>query len=241
MGRFISPDWWDPTQPGVGTNRYAYSGNDPINKSDPTGHETLTQHLTKWGANGVLARGLLTAAIGLSGPCTCAVQNEGDADLNDPGMGPGVGGAVLSDDKAYPASGFKGRRGSAVEVLPGSNKATEIGGRRYTDHALDRMQGRGVPPSAVEEAIQNGVPSPGKDGRTVYTDRKNGVAVVTEPDGTVVTVETVSRDKKGDTAGKPDGGGEQGEEGDRKDSSQEPDDRPESGDRPDPSDEPQSP
>lgn len=38
LGRFISPDWWDPTIPGVGTNRYAYSQNDPINKSDPNGH-----------------------------------------------------------------------------------------------------------------------------------------------------------------------------------------------------------
>jgi RHS repeat-associated protein len=38
IGRFISADWWDPTLPGVGTNRYAYSDNDPINKSDPTGH-----------------------------------------------------------------------------------------------------------------------------------------------------------------------------------------------------------
>jgi RHS repeat-associated protein len=38
LGRFISPDWWDPNQPGVGTNRYTYSDNDPINKSDPNGH-----------------------------------------------------------------------------------------------------------------------------------------------------------------------------------------------------------
>ncbi|MGK9232532.1 hypothetical protein KXS07_11405 [Inquilinus limosus] len=36
--RFISPDSWDPTIPGVGTNRYAYADNDPINKSDPSGH-----------------------------------------------------------------------------------------------------------------------------------------------------------------------------------------------------------
>jgi RHS repeat-associated protein len=38
IGRFVSPDWWDPNKPGVGTNRYAYSDNDPVNKSDPNGH-----------------------------------------------------------------------------------------------------------------------------------------------------------------------------------------------------------
>ncbi|WP_152544685.1 RHS repeat-associated core domain-containing protein [Actibacterium mucosum] len=36
---FIQPDWYDPTHPGVGTNRYAYSFNDPINLSDPNGNE----------------------------------------------------------------------------------------------------------------------------------------------------------------------------------------------------------
>lgn len=43
LGRFISPDDWDPTMQGVGTNRYAYAANDPVNKSDPNGHvfETL--------------------------------------------------------------------------------------------------------------------------------------------------------------------------------------------------------
>ncbi|WP_275789005.1 RHS repeat-associated core domain-containing protein [Pararhizobium gei] len=38
FGRFISPDTWDPTMEGVGTNRYAYAGNDPVNRSDPNGH-----------------------------------------------------------------------------------------------------------------------------------------------------------------------------------------------------------
>jgi RHS repeat-associated protein len=38
LGRFLSPDSWDPTIPGVGTNRYAYAGDDPINMSDPNGH-----------------------------------------------------------------------------------------------------------------------------------------------------------------------------------------------------------
>uniref|UniRef100_UPI00138AFBBD RHS repeat-associated core domain-containing protein n=1 Tax=Inquilinus limosus TaxID=171674 RepID=UPI00138AFBBD len=54
IGRFISPDWWDPALPGVGTNRYAYSDNDPINKSDPEGH--IAQAV--WGA----AFGAITSA-----------------------------------------------------------------------------------------------------------------------------------------------------------------------------------
>ncbi|CDX21286.1 conserved hypothetical protein [Mesorhizobium plurifarium] len=38
LGRFISPDDWNPTLPGVGTNRYAYALNDPVNKADNNGH-----------------------------------------------------------------------------------------------------------------------------------------------------------------------------------------------------------
>lgn len=38
LGRFLSPDWWDPSYLGVGTDRYGYSMGDPINKSDPNGH-----------------------------------------------------------------------------------------------------------------------------------------------------------------------------------------------------------
>jgi len=38
LGRFIQPDWWEVTEPGVGTNRYAYSNNDPVNLMDPGGN-----------------------------------------------------------------------------------------------------------------------------------------------------------------------------------------------------------
>lgn len=37
VGVFVSPDILDPDKPGVGTNRYSYSSNDPINRSDKNG------------------------------------------------------------------------------------------------------------------------------------------------------------------------------------------------------------
>src|SRR6185436_5622858 len=38
LGRFLSPDSWDPILKAVDINRYAYAGNDPINSNDATGH-----------------------------------------------------------------------------------------------------------------------------------------------------------------------------------------------------------
>lgn len=37
--RFLTPDTWNPELPSVDFNRYAYAGNDPVNGSDPNGHQ----------------------------------------------------------------------------------------------------------------------------------------------------------------------------------------------------------
>jgi hypothetical protein len=80
-----------------------------------------------------------------------------------------------------------GRRGNPIEVEPGTNRPTIIRGRRYSGHALDRMQGRGIPPTVVEDTIQNGQESAGNtSGATIY--KGDGVIVVTGENGTVVTV-----------------------------------------------------
>jgi len=41
LGMFIQPDWFEVTEPGVGTNRYAYSFNDPVNLRDPNGNRNV--------------------------------------------------------------------------------------------------------------------------------------------------------------------------------------------------------
>ena len=45
LGMFIQPDWFEVMQPGVGTNRFSYSANDPVNGRDPTGHQTQSNSL----------------------------------------------------------------------------------------------------------------------------------------------------------------------------------------------------
>jgi RHS repeat-associated protein len=42
LGRFLTPDTWDPTIAEVDINRYAYAGNDPVNYSDANGHSSTS-------------------------------------------------------------------------------------------------------------------------------------------------------------------------------------------------------
>ncbi|MDI3438489.1 DUF4258 domain-containing protein [Erwinia sp. V90_4] len=71
----------------------------------------------------------------------------------------------------------------------GSNSPTIINERSYSAHAIDRMQGRGIPPSAVENAIKTGTIYPTKPGTTGYYDPENNVRVITNTkSGNVVTV-----------------------------------------------------
>jgi RHS repeat-associated protein len=77
-GRFISPDDWDPIKVGVGTNRYAYSENDPINKSDPNGHIDAISAASPEGFFGglsdTIASGLERLGASIRGGATAAAE-----------------------------------------------------------------------------------------------------------------------------------------------------------------------
>lgn len=40
LGMFLQPDWFEVQTTGVGTNRYSYSANDPVNSLDPNGNRS---------------------------------------------------------------------------------------------------------------------------------------------------------------------------------------------------------
>ena len=95
-------------------------------------------------------------------------------------VGPSVGGRPGS---------IVGRGGSPMTVPRGTNDPTIINGISYSGHAIDQMQGRGIPPSIVQNTIQNGVIYQTRLGTTGYYDSVNNVRVITNSDtGVVITV-----------------------------------------------------
>lgn len=66
------------------------------------------------------------------------------------------------NDFIPPPSTPVGHKGFPLNVLPGTNSSMIIGGREYSGHALDRMQGRGLTPSVIENTIATGKKIPGK-------------------------------------------------------------------------------
>jgi hypothetical protein len=83
-----------------------------------------------------------------------------------------------------------GRRGKCINIVKGTNESTIINGRKFTGHALDRIQGRGFVPMVVEDIIKHPIKViPGKtSGTTVYIGEQ--LKVVLNNAGDVITVIT---------------------------------------------------
>jgi Domain of unknown function (DUF4258) len=107
-----------------------------------------------------------------------------------------LGVTILPEDAPVPAnpgppdlpSTPTGQSGSPMDVPPGTNVPETINGTPFSGHALDQMQGRGIPLSVVENALQNGLRAPTWGDRTIIYDPANHISVVQAADGTVITV-----------------------------------------------------
>ena len=90
------------------------------------------------------------------------------------------------------ASQFAGSKRAPLDYAPYQkirNKSAVINGRKYTGHALDRMQDRGFMPSVIENTISEGQTLPGSFAGTLeYYDAVNKVKVVVGESGQVITI-----------------------------------------------------
>lgn len=91
-----------------------------------------------------------------------------------------------------PSTNIDGAKGSRqLELLEENTKlnySEAINSRLYTGHALDRMQGRGLVPSVVEDAISKGDRKMLGNGVSEYQSATNKVAaIVSDNTGKVIT------------------------------------------------------
>lgn len=92
----------------------------------------------------------------------------------------------------YPPLGATSPVGSTRSPMTvnGSNFSGSIRTQNFSGHAFDRMQGRGLPPSVILNAIRTGTKTPGGSPNTTrHYDAVNNVTVVTNSiTGNVITV-----------------------------------------------------
>jgi len=142
---FIQPDWLDPTEPGVGTNRYSYSHNDPVNRRDPSGNSDEATVLLGGAAGiGCAASGVCGAAVllGLGAIVVgklaydYATQPESSVSVGDgmisasvPGLGEvlGPGEDISNPGAAEPNIGRERPYGEVIEGIRGLPGAEVIG------------------------------------------------------------------------------------------------------------------
>jgi RHS repeat-associated protein len=202
LGRFISPDDWDPTMEGVGTNRYAYADNDPVNKSDPNGH-SISPDVSDYGSDGTDKSGDETEGsvdakgITESGDIAAARDEEKEKNFISIAMTKylsekqteilkswgGAGGARGSRLGSGGVKGAKEATSGPVYNPAGANRAAKFGG----------MQGSAsLKETIANVAGRNPTISHTASGKTIYTNPQSGMQVVYDNAGNYFRVENTN-------------------------------------------------
>jgi RHS repeat-associated protein len=164
LAMFIQPDWWEVTEPGVGTNRYAYAVGDPVNMSDANGNfvPALIVAGVLWaiGAEGANAPGPDDADNMVS-------SGDGAQRMVGAAVGMGVAGVATKACLASPAC--LGAASTAANVADKAGSVADVVGCANLDPlscasaVLPGVSGLGAPkvvaaavaPKVVDAKLQN--------------------------------------------------------------------------------------
>ncbi|HEU0217900.1 MAG TPA: RHS repeat-associated core domain-containing protein [Stellaceae bacterium] len=162
-GRFLQPD---PLGYAGGSNLYAYVGNDPLNRTDPSGLCDNPQGCRTSPAIYLPSRSAPIAAFAAAtSPLTLSTGQSGPLDLTMPEL--------------------RGPQAPVLAQSPQIQLAADITG--FRKHGIDQVINRNVSPSAILDAVVNPIrilPQP--NGTTRYIG--GSAVVVLNPAGEVVTV-----------------------------------------------------
>jgi RHS repeat-associated protein len=167
---------------------YSYAGDNPLNRSDPTGLLPFGIKLPSWEEAGEAVAGWGdTITFGLTkkiregigdenvDTCSGAYQSGGVAGLVTGALIPG------EDDAEAGELGVEG-------VDEGADVGSTPEGRPFTQHyGLETGPERNIPGSVVDQTINENPGVPGRNGTTVYYDPNNDVTVVTGRNGSIVS------------------------------------------------------
>jgi RHS repeat-associated protein len=175
LGIFLSPDSSDIAGPGVGTNRYAYAGGDPINARDMNGHESETllsgfssffggvwDALTQLGNSGLVQGVDDGVSIGFNAAFSTDWRSEMGPEQYATGRLYGTGAAIGKSVGFVGALALEGELGQATAGKMLSSLASATAGmvRRYNH----------TPVHVVEDWTEEAVAYFAHEHQTIYVD-----------------------------------------------------------------------